>query len=121
MHLLKGANKFGQDPPTPIWTKSKRRAVFPRETVPFQPTRGAPAPTTRAPSKCGHYLTPKKRENSHRAISNQKNSTETKKTYLIFKDEDHDHDENQDGDGNDDDNVDADPAEKLRPTQRHAP
>ena len=27
---------------------------------------------------------PKKTENSHRAISNQKNSTETKKTYLIF-------------------------------------
>ena len=29
MHLWKGAKKFGQGPsPPPIWTKSKRRAVF---------------------------------------------------------------------------------------------
>ena len=40
-----------------------------------------------------------------------------------FKDEDHDHNnDDQDGDGNDDENVEnADPAEKLRPTQHHAP
>ena len=32
----------------------------------------------------GHYLTPQKREISSHSISNQKNLTETKKTYVIF-------------------------------------
>ena len=36
LHLLKGAKKFGQDPPPSlIWTKSKRTAdFFSRENVP---------------------------------------------------------------------------------------
>ena len=33
MHLWKGQKKFGQGPPL-IWTKSKRRATFFRETFP---------------------------------------------------------------------------------------
>ena len=35
MHLWKGDKKIGQGPPPSlIWTKSKRTAVFPRETAP---------------------------------------------------------------------------------------
>ena len=45
--------------------------------MPHPPSRGVPAPTTRV----GAYFTEKKRENSPRAISNQKNLTETKNIF----------------------------------------